>query len=77
MKAIQAISKAVQVTPNATQYEESNDMQVDIAESNTMKRKQTSAEPTTLSADDTLESTMTSPTTAGSQFKGMHSTGRQ
>ena len=77
MKAMKAISKAVQVTPNATQYEESDDMQVDIAESNTMKRKQTSAEPTTLSADDTLESTMTSPTTAGSQFKGMHGAGRQ
>ena len=77
MKAIQAISKAVQVTPNTTQHEEADDMQVDIAESNNMKRKQTSPELTTLLAEDTLESTMTSPPTAGSHFTGMHGTGRQ
>ena len=77
MKAIQAISKAVQVTPTPTQCEgETNDMQIDIAESNIMKRKQNSIEPTTPFAE-TQESTMTSPTTAGSQFTGMHSTGRR
>ena len=78
MKAIQAISKAVQVTPTTTQHEEdTDDMQVDIADSNNMKRKQTSIELTTLFAEETQASTMTSSTTAGSQFKGMHSTGRQ
>jgi hypothetical protein len=77
MKAIQAISKAVQVTPSATQYEDTDEMQVDIADSNKMKRKQTSLESTTLLTEETLGSTMTSSTTASSQFKGMHGTGRQ
>ena len=77
MKAIQAISKAVQVTQTPIQYEETADMQVDIAESNTMKRKQTSTELTTPFAVDTQESTMTSPTTAESQFNGMHSAGQR
>jgi hypothetical protein len=48
MKAIQAISNAVQVTPDTTQQEEgTSDMQIDIAESNKMKRKQHSLGSTT------------------------------
>jgi hypothetical protein len=76
MKAIQAISKAVQVTPNTTQDTEEEDMQVDIADSNSMKRKQTSEELTTLQAEES-GSTLTSPTTARSQFKGMQGTSRR
>jgi hypothetical protein len=76
MKAIQAISKAVQVTPNTPIEEESDNMQIDIAESNAMKRKQTSEGLTTLRAAE-LESTSASSTTAESHFKGMRSTGRR
>jgi hypothetical protein len=76
MKAIQAISKAVQVTPVTTQEEEPDKMQIDVAESNAMKRKQTSPEPTTLRAVE-LESTLAQPNTAKSHFKGMQSTGRR
>lgn len=74
MKAIQAISKAVQVTPTASQEEGAEKMQIDIAESNAMKRKQSSTEPTTLRAAE-LESTSASSTPAESHFKGMRSTG--
>ena len=77
MKAIQAISNAVQVTPTTTQHdEEIDDMQIDIAESNNMKRKQTSTELTTPFAAN-QESTITSPTTARSQFTGMNGAGGQ
>ena len=77
MKVIQVISNAVQVTPTTTQHdEEIDDMQIDIAESNNMKRKQTSTELTTPFAEN-QESTITSPTTARSQFTGMNGAGGQ
>jgi hypothetical protein len=78
MKAIQAISDAVQVTPTATPDEEENEnMQIDVAESNKMKRKQTSTELTTPVAAQHYESTIASTLKARSQFKGMNGAGRQ
>ena len=74
MAAIQVISKAVQVTPTATQDE--NIMEIDIAESNYNKRKQTSSGLTTSYTEDNIESIMTQPNKAGSQ-RGVHNTGRQ
>jgi hypothetical protein len=77
MKAIQAISNAVQVTPVITQNDEDTEnMQIDIAESNKMKRKQISTESTMLGAVQNYESTITSPK-ARSQFTGMNGAGRQ
>ena len=74
MAAIHAISNAVQATPPMT-HDEDNSMQIDIAESNENKRKQTSLAPTTPLTDETIASIMTQPT-AGSQ-KGMHNAERQ
>ena len=74
MTAIYAISNAVQVTPTTTQDE--NNMQIDVAESNINKRKQTSFGSTTSIAEEPLQSIMT-PNTAGSQKKGMRDTERQ
>ena len=75
MAAITIISKAVQTTPTITP-DEDEDMQIDVAESNYNKRKQTSEEPTTRSIAESLESTITQPK-AKSQHKGMYSAGRQ
>jgi hypothetical protein len=74
MAAISVISEAVQITPITP--DDRQDMQIDIAESNYNKRKQTSEESTTLLIDETRESTSTQPTTK-SQYKGMYSAGRQ
>jgi thiol:disulfide interchange protein len=70
MKAIQAISNAVQVTPDATQQEEETiDMQIDIAKSYKMKQKQHSLGSTTPFTDK-YRSTITSPKAKG-HFKEM------
>ena len=76
MEAIQVISSALQVTPTMTQ-DDNNSMQIDIAESNLNKRKQTSIGSTTPFVAETRESIMTQPSKAGSQQEGMHSAGRQ
>ena len=74
MAAIHVITKAV-ATPTITPDDEQN-MEIDIAESNFNKRKQTSEGFTTPFTEKSLESTMTQPK-AKSQQKGMHSAGRQ
>ena len=73
MSAIHAISNAVHATPETTQDE--NTMEIDIAESNMNKRKQTSFGPTTSHTEE-LESIMTQPNKAGS-LQGVHNAGRQ
>ena len=73
MAAIHAISNAVHATPVTTQDE--NVMEIDIAESNINKRKQTSFGLPTSSTED-LESIATQPNKAGSQ-NGVRNAGRQ
>lgn len=73
MKAISVISDAL--TPTTTQ--DDNVMQIDIAESNYNKRKQTSLGSTTPFAEEQQESIMTQPKKADRLLKGMHSAGRQ
>ena len=73
MTAIHAISNAVHATPVTTQDE--NIMEIDIAESNMNKRKQTSFGPTTSHTEE-LESIMTQPNKAES-LQGVHNAGRQ
>ena len=76
MAAIHAISNAVQATPPMME-DNRQDMQIDIAESNFNKRKQTSTELTTPITAESQESIMTQPNKADSQFKGVHNAGRQ
>ena len=76
MTAIQVISTTLQGTPTTTEDDDQS-MQIDIAESNINKRKQTSIGPSTPFTDETIESIMTQPSKAGSQQEGMHNAERQ
>jgi hypothetical protein len=73
MIAIQTISNAVQITPTT---QDDTSMQIDIAESNMNKRKQTSFGPTT-SITEERESVATHPSKAESQKRGVRNAGRQ
>ena len=75
MAAIHAISNAVQATPPIT-LDDNQAMQIDIAESNYNKRKQTSEELTTPFTAETQESIMELPM-ANDQKKGNHNAGMQ
>ena len=76
MAAILVISNALQVTPTMTQ-DDNHSMQIDIAESNLNKRKQTSTGSMMPFTVETRESIMTQPSKARSHQEGMHNAGRQ